>query len=72
MDKKTLILAKKPISGGMPAIENTVSTKDNAIAELDFLSKTKSPNSLLRLSVYRFRLIQVIKITNQTIIPESI
>ena len=56
-DKKTPIFAKNPIIGGIPAIENTVTTIDNAKPELDFFNKTKSLNSLLYLFFKFFFLI---------------
>ena len=48
---KRFILAKKPIIGGTPAIENIIINIPKAKAMLDFFNKDKSPNSLLYLIV---------------------
>jgi len=50
--KKILILTKKPIIGGSPAIENKTVLNKKAKILLDLLSKFKSVNSLFCFFVY--------------------
>jgi hypothetical protein len=71
-DKKIFILARNPIRGGIPAIENNVKAKVKAIPELDFFNRTKSLNSLLYL-FFKCLFLNLIKIkVYQTHNPEII
>ena len=72
IDKNTPNLAKKPIKGGIPAIENIIKAKLIAKAGFAFRNNIKSPSSLFNLFGYNLLFNRNDMIINQVAIPANI
>ena len=53
--KKILILTRKPIIGGRPAIDSNTVLKNKAIILLDLFNRLKSARSLFCFFIYLYR-----------------